>query len=105
MRFAILDLVQVLQSLLCALHQFACSHRLYAKRAAFAAKWMRHKLIVIDNDMAPGRALAKLFEAAIPRVRLANGGFIFTGLAIYLTHKPGKMAPAPLTVPMPVPAE
>lgn len=32
------------------------------------------------------------------------GGFIFTGLAIYITHKPGKAA-APLTMPSQVPAE
>jgi formate/nitrite transporter len=39
-------------------------------------------------------------------VTLGNlvGGFIFTGLAIYITHKPGK-APAPLTMPSQVPAE
>lgn len=34
---------------------------------------MRHKLVTIDNGMAPGRALAPLFEAAIARVQLANG--------------------------------
>lgn len=33
------------------------------------------------------------------------GGFIFTGLALYLTHKPRKTAPAPLTAPKQVPAE
>jgi formate/nitrite transporter len=40
-------------------------------------------------------------------VTLGNlvGGFIFTGLAIYLTHKPRKPAPAPLTAPTQVPAE
>jgi formate/nitrite transporter len=40
-------------------------------------------------------------------VTLGNlvGGFIFTGLAIYLTHKPGAAAPAPLTAPTQVPAE
>ena len=41
-------------------------------------------------------------------VTLGNlvGGFIFTGLAIYVTHKPRKtMAPAPLTAPTQVPAE
>lgn len=40
-------------------------------------------------------------------VTLGNlvGGFIFTGLAIYLTHKPRKAAPTPLTVPLQVPAE
>jgi formate/nitrite transporter len=40
-------------------------------------------------------------------VTLGNlvGGFIFTGLAIYITHKPGKSAPAPLTMPTQVPAE
>lgn len=40
-------------------------------------------------------------------VTLGNlvGGFIFTGLAIYLTHKPRKLAPAPLTAPTQVPAE
>jgi len=39
-------------------------------------------------------------------VTLGNlvGGFIFTGLAIYITHKPGK-APAPLAMPSQVPAE
>ena len=40
-------------------------------------------------------------------VTLGNlvGGFIFTGLAIYITHKPSKSAPAPLTMPTQVPAE
>jgi formate transporter len=40
-------------------------------------------------------------------VTLGNlvGGFIFTGLAIYLTHKPRSTAPAPLTTPTQVPAE
>ncbi|MGH6789664.1 MAG: formate/nitrite transporter family protein [Pseudolabrys sp.] len=39
-------------------------------------------------------------------VTLGNlvGGFIFTGLALYLTHKP-RSAPAPLTAPTQVPAE
>ncbi len=39
-------------------------------------------------------------------VTLGNlvGGFVFTGLAIYITHKPGK-APAPLAMPSQVPAE
>jgi formate/nitrite transporter len=40
-------------------------------------------------------------------VTLGNlvGGFIFTGLALYLTHKPRVEAPAPLTAPTQVPAE
>jgi formate/nitrite transporter len=40
-------------------------------------------------------------------VTLGNlvGGFIFTGLAIYLTHKPRAAAPAPLAAPTQVPAE
>lgn len=40
-------------------------------------------------------------------VTLGNlvGGFIFTGLALYITHKPRKSAPAPLTAPTQVPAE
>ncbi len=40
-------------------------------------------------------------------VTLGNfvGGFIFTGLALYLTHKPRAAAPAPLTAPTQVPAE
>ena len=33
------------------------------------------------------------------------GGGIFTGLAIYITHKPAVTAPAPLTSPVQVPAE
>ena len=33
------------------------------------------------------------------------GGFIFTGLALYVTHKPRVAAPAPITAPMQVPAE
>ena len=33
------------------------------------------------------------------------GGFIFTGLALYLTHKPRATAPAPLRAPKQVPAE
>jgi formate/nitrite transporter len=39
-------------------------------------------------------------------VTLGNlvGGFIFTGLALYITHKP-RTAPAPLTMPSQVPAE
>jgi formate transporter len=40
-------------------------------------------------------------------VTLGNlvGGFVFTGLAIYLTHKPRQPADTPLTAPAPVPAE
>jgi formate/nitrite transporter len=40
-------------------------------------------------------------------VTLGNlvGGFVFTGLALYITHKPRSMAPAPLTAPSQVPAE
>jgi formate transporter len=40
-------------------------------------------------------------------VTLGNlvGGFVFTGLALYVTHKPRAAAPAPLTVPTRVPAE
>ncbi len=33
------------------------------------------------------------------------GGFVFTGLALYITHKPRGAAPAPLTAPTQVPAE
>jgi len=40
-------------------------------------------------------------------VTLGNlvGGFVFTGLALYITHKPRIAAPAPLTAPTRVPAE
>ena len=40
-------------------------------------------------------------------VTLGNlvGGFIFTGLALYITHKPRTAAPGPLTAPTQVPAE
>lgn len=40
-------------------------------------------------------------------VTLGNlvGGFVFTGLALYITHKPRSLAPAPLTGPAQVPAE
>jgi formate/nitrite transporter len=40
-------------------------------------------------------------------VTLGNlvGGFIFTGLALYITHKPRSAAPAPLSAPTQVPAE
>ncbi len=40
-------------------------------------------------------------------VTLGNllGGFVFTGLALYLTHKPRSTAPAPLRAPTGVPAE
>jgi formate transporter len=40
-------------------------------------------------------------------VTLGNliGGFVFTGLALYITHKPRVAAPAPLTAPTRVPAE
>jgi formate/nitrite transporter len=40
-------------------------------------------------------------------VTLGNlvGGFVFTGLALYITHKPRTLAPAPLTAPSQVPAE
>ena len=40
-------------------------------------------------------------------VTLGNlvGGFIFTGLAIYLTHRQRELAPAPFTAPTQVPAE
>jgi formate transporter len=40
-------------------------------------------------------------------VTLGNliGGFVFTGLALYITHKPRDLAPAPLTAPTQVPAE
>jgi formate transporter len=40
-------------------------------------------------------------------VTLGNlvGGFVFTGLALYITHRPRMVAPAPLTAPSRVPAE
>lgn len=40
-------------------------------------------------------------------VTLGNlvGGFVFTGLALYITHKPRSSAPAPLAAPAQVPAE
>jgi formate/nitrite transporter len=40
-------------------------------------------------------------------VTLGNlvGGFVFTGLALYITHRPRSAAPAPLTSPSGVPAE
>jgi formate/nitrite transporter len=40
-------------------------------------------------------------------VTLGNlvGGFFFTGLALYITHRPKAAAPAPLTAPTQVPAE
>ena len=40
-------------------------------------------------------------------VTLGNlvGGFVFTGLALYVTHRPRIAAPAPLTAPTRVPAE
>jgi formate/nitrite transporter len=40
-------------------------------------------------------------------VTLGNlvGGFVFTGLALYITHRPRIAAPAPLTTPTRVPAE
>jgi formate/nitrite transporter len=40
-------------------------------------------------------------------VTLGNlvGGFTFTGLALYMTHRPRKAQPAPLTAPTQVPAE
>ena len=40
-------------------------------------------------------------------VTLGNlvGGFVFTGLALYITHRPRVAAPAPLTAPTRVPAE
>jgi len=40
-------------------------------------------------------------------VTLGNllGGFVFTGLALYITHRPRTTAPAPLTGPSRVPAE
>ena len=40
-------------------------------------------------------------------VTLGNlvGGFVFTGLALYVTHRPRTTAPAPLTAPTRVPAE
>jgi formate/nitrite transporter FocA (FNT family) len=40
-------------------------------------------------------------------VTLGNlvGGSIFTGLALYITHRPKASAPAPLSMPSQVPAE
>jgi formate transporter len=40
-------------------------------------------------------------------VTLGNlvGGFVFTGLALYITHRPRMAAPAPLTAPSRMPAE
>jgi formate transporter len=40
-------------------------------------------------------------------VTLGNlvGGFLFTGLALYITHRPRSSAPTPLTAPSQVPAE
>jgi formate transporter len=40
-------------------------------------------------------------------VTLGNlvGGFVFTGLALYVTHKPRAAAPAPMSAMTRVPAE
>ena len=77
----------------------------------FFAQGFEHSVVnmfIIPTGMIMG---AKISAAEwwlwnqIP-VTLGNlvGGFIFTGLALYVTHKPSK-APAPLAMPTQVPAE
>ena len=78
----------------------------------FFAQGFEHSVVnmfLIPTGMILGAKVSFFdwwFWNQIP-VTLGNlvGGFTFTGLAIYLTHKPRKAALAPLTAPTQVPAE
>jgi formate/nitrite transporter len=78
----------------------------------FFAQGFEHSVVnmfVIPTGMMMGAHVSTAqwwFWNQIP-VTLGNlvGGFVFTGLALYLTHKPRTAAPAPLRSPTGVPAE
>jgi formate transporter len=79
----------------------------------FFAQGFEHSVVnmfIIPTGMMLGAKVTVfdwLFWNQIP-VTLGNlvGGFVFTGLALYITHRPRAASkPAPLTVPSPVAAE
>jgi formate/nitrite transporter len=91
------------------LGKIACA---YMPVFIFFAQGFEHSVVnmfVIPTAMIMGAkiTLAEWWLWNQIPVTLGNlvGGFIFTGLALYITHKPRGMAPAPLTAPSQVPAE
>ena len=79
----------------------------------FFAQGFEHSVVnmfIIPTGMMRGAEVTVaqwwLWVLQIP-VTLGNlvGGFVFTGLALYLTHKPRAAAPAHRTAPTRVPAE
>ena len=78
----------------------------------FFAQGFEHSVVnmfIIPTGMMMGAKVTIAqwwFWNQIP-VTLGNlvGGFVFTGLAIYITHRPRAIAPGPLAVPTQVPAE
>jgi formate/nitrite transporter len=75
----------------------------------FFAQGFEHSVVnmfIIPTGMMMGATAQWWLWNQIP-VTLGNllGGFVFTGLALYLTHKPRTAAPAALTAPTRVPAE
>jgi formate transporter len=78
----------------------------------FFAQGFEHSVVnmfVIPTGMMMGAkvSIAEWWVWNQIPVTLGNlvGGFVFTGLALYITHKPRDLAPAPLTAPTQVPAE
>jgi formate transporter len=91
------------------LGKIACA---YMPVFIFFAQGFEHSVVnmfVIPTGMMMGAkiSLAEWWLWNQIPVTLGNlvGGFIFTGLALYITHKPKISAPAPLTAPSQVPAE
>ncbi len=78
----------------------------YVKPADVASAMVnagRTKLALSPLDLVIRGGLAGAILAAA--TSLAITGAVFTGLALYITHKPRTSAPAPLVVPTQVPAE
>ena len=48
----------------------------------------------------PADVVASMIASSKQTLGNIAGGFLFTGLALYLTHKPASPKPAPLAVPM-----
>ena len=91
------------------LGKIACA---YMPVFIFFAQGFEHSVVnmfVIPTGMMMGAkvTIAQWWLWNQISVTLGNfvGGFIFTGLALYITHKPRAAAPVPLTAPTQVPAE
>jgi formate/nitrite transporter len=78
----------------------------------FFAQGFEHSVVnmfIIPTGMIMGAKVTVaqwwLWNQILVTVGNLIGGFFFTGLALYITHKPRAAAPAPLSAPTQVPAE